>query len=96
MYFTLLDDRLLMTPPLALGRCHELVGVMAERAWKALSLSLSQLDHYDAQEARQIRENEDETDRYEDEIGTYLIKFRYFISTFAYAFAVSLSSPTYQ
>ena len=69
-----LDDRLLMTPPLALGRCHELVGVMAERAWKALSLSLSQLDHYDAQEARQIRENEDETDRYEDEIGTYLIK----------------------
>ena len=49
---TLLDDRLLMTPPLALGRCHELVGVMAERAWKALSLSLSQLDHYDAQEAR--------------------------------------------
>jgi phosphate:Na+ symporter len=71
---TLLDDRLLMTPPLALGRCHELVGVMAERAWKALSLSLSQLDHYDAQEARQIRENEDETDRYEDEIGTYLIK----------------------
>lgn len=71
---TLLDDRLLMTPPLALGRCHELVGVMADKACKALTLSLSQLDQYNEREAKRIRELEKETDRYEDEIGTYLIK----------------------
>lgn len=71
---TLLDDRLLMTPPLALGRCHELVGTMAEKAWNALSLSLRQLDHFDANEAQLIRQIEDETDHLEDVIGTYLIK----------------------
>ena len=71
---TLLDDRLLATPPLALGRCHELVGVMARKAWDALSLGVRQLDRYNADEAKRVRELEDETDWYEDEIGAYLIK----------------------
>ena len=71
---TLLDDRLLTTPPLALGRCHDLACDMAQKVWNTLSLSICQLRKINVDEARRIRETEEETDRYEDEIGSYLIK----------------------
>lgn len=70
----ILDERLLATPPLALGRCHDLVTTMAEDARDALLLSLQQLHSYSPADAWKIREIENETDKYEDEIGTYLIK----------------------
>ncbi len=70
----ILDERLLATPPLALGRCHDLVTTMAEDARDALLLSLEQLYSYNPADAWKIREIEDITDKYEDEIGSYLIK----------------------
>ncbi len=71
---TLLDERLLATPPLALERCHELVERMAQDASDALRNSLSLVREFDPQVAWSIREAEDRTDHYEDAISTYLIK----------------------
>ena len=71
---TLLDERLLATPPLALERCHELVEKMAQDANEALRNSLSLVREFDPQMAWSVREAEDQTDHYEDAISTYLIK----------------------
>ena len=71
---TLLDERLLATPPLALERCHELVAKMAMDADDALKMSLNIVRKFDPQLAWRIREQEDRTDRYEDVISTYLIR----------------------
>ena len=71
---TLLDERLLATPPLALERCHELVTRMAEDAGVALKASLETVKKFDPQAAWRIREDENRTDQYEDAVSTYLIR----------------------
>ncbi len=71
---TILDERLLNTPAVALERCHALVKVMAERATYAMRSAILALHAYTPALAEEVREIEDETDRYEDMIGTYLIK----------------------
>ncbi len=71
---TLLDERLLATPPLALERCHELVTRMAEDAGAALKASLGTVKKFDPQAAWRIREDENRTDQYEDAVSTYLIR----------------------
>ena len=71
---TLLDERLLATPPLALERCHELVTRMAEDAGAALKASLETVKKFDPQAAWRIREDENRTDQYEDAVSTYLIQ----------------------
>ena len=71
---TLLDERLLATPPLALERCHELVTRMAEDAGTALKASLETVKKFDPQAAWRIREDENRTDQYEDAVSTYLIR----------------------
>ncbi len=69
-----LDDRLLVTPAIALECAHKLTCDMAEIATKALKSSIECLSEYDKSKAKDIREIEDKTDRLEDVIGTYLIK----------------------
>ena len=71
---TLLDERLLATPPLALERCHELVTRMAEDAGAALKASLETVKKFDPQAAWRIREDENRTDQYEAAVSTYLIR----------------------
>jgi len=70
----MLDDRLLATPPLALERCHVLSVDMAQHASKAITDSLTALTQYTAELDAQIRKDEDVTDKYEDALGTYLVK----------------------
>ena len=71
---SMLDERLLNTPVVALERCHELVKTMAERAIYAMRTALLALHAYTPALAEEVRAIEDETDHYEDMIGTYLIK----------------------
>ncbi len=71
---TLLDDRLLNTPAVALERCHVQVKYMAERAVLAMRTAIGCLSNYTDAAAEEVRDIEDETDKYEDTIGTYLIK----------------------
>ena len=69
-----LDDRLLITPAIALECAHKLTCEMAEISTGALKSSIECLTAYDKDKAKKIREIEDKTDHLEDVIGTYLIK----------------------
>lgn len=69
-----LDSRLLATPSLAVERCRRVTEQMARVAERALQDALVSLDHYTLPLADGIREMEKETDRYEDILGTYLVR----------------------
>ena len=69
-----LDERLLTSPALALGRCGQVLDFMAGTAVAALKDSLENVIHYEEERAENIRRAEDETDHLEDVIGTYLLK----------------------
>ncbi len=69
-----LDERLLNTPAVALGVCHDATVTMAKEAVEAFELSFSVFDCYDNAKAEAIRRAEDRTDKFEDAIGTYLVK----------------------
>jgi len=71
---TLLDERLLATPTVALDRCHYLAADMARDSIGALRDGIRCLHSYSPTLAQFIREIEDKTDRYEDVIGTFLVK----------------------
>ncbi|MBQ8005780.1 MAG: Na/Pi cotransporter family protein [Clostridia bacterium] len=70
----MLDERLLQTPAVALERCRVLTAHMAEIATNAFKDSLIALTDYTPAIAEKTREAEDETDNYEDLLGTYLVK----------------------
>ena len=69
-----LDDRLLATPSIALGQCHNLVVRMAEETRSATQMSLQTLLQGDLTQAEQIRGSEKNVDHYEDMLGTFLTK----------------------
>ena len=69
-----LDERLLATPPIALKRCQEVAGEMADMAVDALRQGISMLGSYSPEIAASIREKEEKTDHYEDILGTYLVR----------------------
>lgn len=70
----LLDDLLLATPAVAVQRSREIAGKMASTSAKAMKLAIGLTKHYDAEIMKQVIELEDETDLYEDALGSYLVK----------------------
>ena len=70
----MLDDRLLATPPLALERCHNLSVEMAGFAASSITEAFAALDGYNSELDKKVRGLEDKTDKYEDALGTYLVK----------------------
>ena len=70
----LLDERLLATPAVAVQRAHEIAGEMAADAAKAMQLAMGLTKKFDAAALERVAELEDRTDRYEDALGTYLVK----------------------
>lgn len=69
-----LEERLLITPSVALGRCRAVAGEMARCAGEALHMALTTFENYSPELAESIRENESRCDRYEDELGTCLVR----------------------
>ena len=69
-----LDERLLITPPIAILRCSDLVSDMAFKATESVKKAIKMLSAYDDEAAEEIRNIEGLTDHYEDIIGTYLVK----------------------
>ncbi len=69
-----LDERLLATPSIALGQCHNLVLKMAEETVAGVQMSLNALLSGDLSAAEQIRATEKDVDHYEDVLGTFLTK----------------------
>ncbi|MBQ9757397.1 MAG: Na/Pi cotransporter family protein [Clostridia bacterium] len=70
----LLDERLLVTPPVAIAQATRVTHEMADIAKNSLIDSLSLIFDYDNAKAKRIYEDEKAVDRYEDKIGTYLVK----------------------
>ena len=70
----LLDERLLATPAVAVQRAQKIAGGMAADAAKAMYLAMGLTKKFDAAVMEQVMELEDKTDRYEDALGTYLVK----------------------
>ena len=69
-----LDERLFATPSIALERCRNLTGEMAEVAARALRSGADSILRYTPELANTVREDENRTDHYEDILGTYLVK----------------------
>ncbi len=72
--FTLLDERLLMTPPVAIQQSRRLAVDMAQHAHQACMAADTLFDHYDDAQMKIVLENEELIDRYEDELGSYLVQ----------------------
>ena len=70
----MLDDRLMATPSIAVERCRVLTESMASISFKGIQSALKELRTYNAQDAEVIRQYEKDADRYEDLLGTYLVK----------------------
>ena len=70
----LLDERLLNTPSVAISECDNLTGQMAQVASATLTRAVSLLERYEEAAAQEILDSEDRLDRYEDELGTYLVR----------------------
>lgn len=70
----LLDERLLATPAVAIQRSHEIAGKMTADAAEAMKLAMGLTKKFDAKTMERVMALEDETDRYEDALGTYLVK----------------------
>ena len=73
-YATLLDDRFLDTPEVALERSHQIARQMAKISVSSLQNAIGMLDSYDEKTASEIREIEEKVDSYEDMLGSYLVK----------------------
>lgn len=71
---SLLDERLLSTPPVAVERCKNITFDMAEISMQSLKNSMDIIFKYDENTADNILKDEDVVDKYEDELGSYLVK----------------------
>ena len=71
---TLLDERLLITPSVALERAEAVTADMADAAVSSIKTSMPLLNIYDAPTAKKVRKYEKDADVYEDAIGSYLVK----------------------
>ena len=69
-----LDEHLLATPPLALEQCSVVTEDMAYYAAGAMKKAIECVSDFDPKAAQEVRDSEDETDKYEDMLGTYLLK----------------------
>ena len=69
-----LDERLLTTPPVALARCRKVAADMANCAVTSMKQGIAALNDYTPALAEQVRQAENQTDHYEDILGTYLVK----------------------
>ncbi len=70
----LLDERLLATPAVAVQRAHAIAAEMAVDAAEAMSLATGLTRKFDGATLDRVMELEDKTDRYQDALGTYLVK----------------------
>ncbi|MBO5195477.1 MAG: Na/Pi cotransporter family protein [Clostridia bacterium] len=71
----MLDERLLATPPIAIERCRTITVDMAEEAITSVKAAMAMISEpYDEAKEKEIRESEKVVDKYEDKIGSYLVK----------------------
>ena len=74
--FQLLDERFLATPAFAVEQCSVVADRMAELTREAIftAIDLVQSGEMNSTKAERVEELESKLDRYEDKLGTYLVK----------------------
>ena len=72
--FALLDERLLNTPAVAVERARAATADMAELARVGVVQAMSLTHKWDDSLAQKVRDEEEKVDKYEDALGTYLVK----------------------
>lgn len=72
--FARLDERFLEKPAFAMELCRNAACRMAEDAKEALFLALDNMRDYNRKKVEQIIQMEQNVDRYEDALGTYMVK----------------------
>lgn len=72
--FLILESRFLEKPAFAVEQGRTAARRMAEDSWKALKASFEVLYDYSEEKAQKITKMESKVDRYEDELGTYLVQ----------------------
>ncbi len=70
-----LDERLMLTPAIAVGECTTMMVKMVSKARDGLDRSMGMLmNGYNAADFEFIKKNEEKVDGYEDLLGSYLMK----------------------
>ena len=69
-----LDERLFTNATLAISECRRLTTEMAEFSREAMGLSIELLEKYDEAKLERVKKLENITDKYEDKLGTYLVR----------------------
>ena len=72
--FAILDERFLEQPAFAMELCREEAVKMAEIAKKAIYVALDNIGNYSEEDFNRVRQMEMEVDKYEDALGSYLVK----------------------
>ncbi len=72
--FSMLDDRLMVTPSVAVYQSRQVAETMAALAKETLYDGMRCLDDYDEKLMEKVEANEDKIDVYEDKLGTYLVR----------------------
>ena len=70
----LLDERLLATPAVAVHRAHEITVRMMDAAREAVEIAIVATREYSQENMDKVLELENVTDRYQDALGSYLVK----------------------
>ncbi|MBR5272357.1 MAG: Na/Pi cotransporter family protein [Clostridia bacterium] len=69
-----LDSRLLNTPSVAIAECEVMANKMADVALDTLKMAIATVRKYKPENAEKILAFEERLDKYEDMLGTYLVK----------------------
>lgn len=72
--FMLLDYRFLDRPSFAIGQCKHVCTEMANISKKSIMMAISLLHDYNESVKEQVIRYEEKVDKYEDELGTYMVK----------------------
>ena len=76
--FDRLDERFLLHPGLAVEQTRLTMNAMAKKTYASMCTAISLLSEYNEEGAKSVDQDEDLVDRYEDKIGTYLMKLNKF------------------
>lgn len=68
------DVRLFTTPPVAVDACAMSIKTMGALSVDLVKRSIMLIDKYDENEAETVAKGEDDVDKYEDALGSYLVK----------------------
>lgn len=72
--FSLLEDRFLNYPALALPQAQQLMNDVALKSQRAVHRGMALLTEYDEESFKKVQTTEALVDKYEDRLGTYLIR----------------------